>query len=692
MYFRNNLLANSMRYVYILILLFIYSNSLIAQKEVSPDSLIKYYKHEAWNLKQSNGVLATAYLHKGLQLAKKHKKEIDIGYFYRKLISQKGFSAQIDSAAYFFEKGLAFYNSIDTIIEDRALPAHLHSEMGEMYHRNENIPKARFHYKKADSLYAAVNDSIGVMIIKLNLGNIHYVQGEFPEAIKLYIDGAKMADTTQYLYIKGNIYNGISSAYAEMDDLKNSKIYAQKHLELALKEKDEYPEYVVNAYTNLAGIEIELNNLSKSLEYLNLADAFIIEKEMEAPKVSVARQRASIFLKQNKPDFAVAILEENYPLLSKYKGNTEDSFRFKYTLGKAYMEVNNPSKAFTVLEPLEILADSLQMLQEISYINKTLALLYAEKGEFQKAYLAQKKFQKASDSLFTIEKQKSFKDIETQYQTAEKEKTIAETRANLAEKELEVEQKNILIFGSLGLALILGLIGFLFYNQQKLKNQQLQKEGELKTALAKVETQNRLQEQRLRISRDLHDNIGSQLTFIISSIDNLKFGLKDNLEITKNKLSSISQFTSQTIFELRDTIWAMNKTDITIEDLQARISNFIEKARTAWGTINFNFSISEELSKETHFTSIQGMNMYRIIQEAVNNALKYANAKNINISIIEENDNYKIEIKDDGNGFDALNTNDGNGINNMKKRAKELGGNLTVLSDKDNGTRVLVIF
>ncbi|HCY83071.1 MAG TPA: two-component sensor histidine kinase, partial [Xanthomarina gelatinilytica] len=105
----------------------------------------------------------------------------------------------------------------------------------------------------------------------------------------------------------------------------------------------------------------------------------------------------------------------------------------------------------------------------------------------------------------------------------------------------------------------------------------LKKETELKEALIKIETQNKLQDQRLRISRDLHDNIGAQLTFIISSLDNLKYGFKlpDNLN---DKLKYISEFTSSTIYELRDTIWAMNKSEISFEDLQSRISNFIEKA------------------------------------------------------------------------------------------------------------------
>lgn len=63
---------------------------------------------------------------------------------------------------------------------------------------------------------------------------------------------------------------------------------------------------------------------------------------------------------------------------------------------------------------------------------------------------------------------------------------------------------------------------------QKMKTLQLQK-NELKDALLKIETQNRLQEQRLQISRDLHDNIGAQLTFIISSVDSLKYAFADEI-------------------------------------------------------------------------------------------------------------------------------------------------------------------
>jgi signal transduction histidine kinase len=262
----------------------------------------------------------------------------------------------------------------------------------------------------------------------------------------------------------------------------------------------------------------------------------------------------------------------------------------------------------------------------------------------------------------------------------------------LAEKVIEVHRKNNLVYGSFGLATLLALLGVLFYNQQKLKNRQLKKEGELKQALARIETQNKLQEQRLRISRDLHDNIGAQLTFVTSSVDNLKYGLKDADEKVSLRLGTISAFTTQTIYELRDTIWAMNKTEISFEDLQGRISNFIDNAGSAAEHVEFSFQVSEAIDASKTVSSVTGMNMYRIIQEAVNNALKYAKANVIIVRIsLNDGDKNVIVIQDNGKGFDVQNAALGNGLINMKKRARDIEGTIEIKSMKDKGTCITLI-
>ena len=220
---------------------------------------------------------------------------------------------------------------------------------------------------------------------------------------------------------------------------------------------------------------------------------------------------------------------------------------------------------------------------------------------------------------------------------------------------------------------------------QKMKTLQLQKENELKDALLKIETQNRLQEQRLQISRDLHDNIGAQLTFIISSVDSLKYAFADGNPRLEDKLNNISSFTKETIYELRDTIWAMNKEEITIEDLKTRISNFIDNAQLSLNGIRFNFNFDTKSFQS--FTSRDGMNIYRLIQEAVNNAIKHANASHIDVSFIESDNKITIVVSDNGKGFDLTTTEIGNGLNTMKKRASELKGNFNIEAS-EKGTKI----
>ncbi len=161
-------------------------------------------------------------------------------------------------------------------------------------------------------------------------------------------------------------------------------------------------------------------------------------------------------------------------------------------------------------------------------------------------------------------------------------------------------------------------------------------------------------------------------------------------EQLSGKLSGISGFTSQTIYELRDTIWAMNKENITFEDLQARISNFIDQAKVASEKTSFSFEIASEVNKEHILSSIEGMNSYRIIQEAVNNALKYSEATKIDVKISEKNGGISIAIEDNGKGFSKDSVELGNGLNNMKKRARELGANLSINSSSGKGTSVVM--
>ena len=460
--------------------------------------------------------------------------------------------------------------------------------------------------------------------------------------------GMKLAEQEVYENVLDRIYNNYGVLKEMQGQLDSALYFYEKGLELV--EKRDFKEGYPYSYSNLGGVYGQQGKYDLARSYFEKARQIREEIGDQKGIAENFTQIGEVYLAEGKNQEAISYFKKAVPV-----AHAQD-YRFleQYT----YQQLSQAYK---------------NLMQTDS------ALFYLERyGVFK-------------DSINGLEVDKKIAELNLNYETKKKENQILEQRAQLAEKDLEVRRKNAFIYGSLALAFVLGLLGYLIYSRQKLKNSQLQKEHELQVALAKIETQNRLQEQRLRISRDLHDNIGSQLTFIISSIDNLKYRLKDADSVILDKLSSISAFTSTTINELRDTIWAMNKEKISVEDLQTRISNFIERAQSSKDSVQFSFDFNTKQAPDFIFTSIEGVNIYRVIQEAVNNALKYAEAQNIQVTMqVWDADQFKVAVVDDGNGFDLKNHQQGNGLGNMKKRAQDIGATLQIETQLTQGTRVIL--
>ncbi|MCW5520015.1 sensor histidine kinase [Aureitalea sp. L0-47] len=655
---------------------------LISQKEVSIDSVLLFATRNYTAQPDS----AQYYLHKGIQLAEAIDDDYQKGLFLTKLIQQKTRIRDYDSARFYFRKAHRFLREAG---QDILLPDS-HSEIAETYYYMEKMDSALYHFKQADSLYAKDGDSIGVLISKNNVANVYQILGNYEGAIENMLQAIKNVDTTQYLYIKVQLYLNVSELYQQIEEPSLARHYAKKSLDLSLTNTN-YPDDMVMAYIKLAGYATEDKEYEKASEYNQLAQGVVDDYNLDMIQFQVSKSNANLLIAEESYEEAILEINQALKIAEQAKRNDFEVFSLRKNLGICYAKTNKPQQAISLLN--EVLDNTIEdgRLDDISSVYFSLSEAHESLGDYRAAIDNYKMYRTYNDSILGKDKQVAIRDAMVKYETERKERDLAETRADLAEKELEVRNKNMLIFGGFGLAILLGLLGYLFYNQQKLKNRQLKKEAELQTALARIETQNQLQEQRLRISRDLHDNIGSQLTFIISSVDNLKFGLKDGSTAVTDKLGGISRFASETIYELRDTIWAMNKNSITFEDLQVRISNFIEKARESSSNIEFDFSISEEIPKDHKFTSIVGMNLYRIIQEAVNNALKYSEGTLIRVKISGDPSAIKIEISDDGKGFDPAAISMGNGIRNMRKRAQDIKAKINITSDDNEGTKVKLV-
>lgn len=523
-----------------------------------------------------------------------------------------------------------------------------------------------------------------------NLGMFNWNRGNYDAALSYFFQALKMNEADNNEQSTGVALNNIGLIYQEMKLSEKALTYHYK----ALKVREKYSlENEQIASLNNIGINLkELERLDEAIEVYNKGIEIAKRKNNLVDYYRLLDNLANVYRLKGQNDLALKTYLKALDKPENFDANEKGELSTLNNIASLYNENDEPNKAISYIKK------GLKLVEKYPDIELLAADLYLTSAEsnymlknYSQARANKEKFIVLKDSIFSESNAKEMAKLEIKYETEKKEKEILVQRAELAEKELHINTKNYQLFGLMALVLILGVLGYLFYNQQKLKNIQLTKENELKDALLKIETQNRLQEQRLNISRDLHDNIGAQLTFIISSIDNLKYSFKiDDANLT-NKLSIISNFTKETIYELRDTIWAMNKNEITFGDLQSRISNFIDKADIASAETSFVFKTETEAVKHIKLTSIEGMNMYRIIQEAVNNAIKYAEASKIEVVISKENNTLKIEIIDNGKGYNMNNVASGNGINNIKKRALDLNAEVLLTSQENKGTQVVLL-
>lgn len=533
----------------------------------------------------------------------------------------------------------------------------------------KNIEQSHF-LDTAYTILAGVNDSIAADVMyyqQMLLGD----KGRYKEALQT---GHRQLEIRRKLSSRDKELNAILQigyTYDRMGEYHKAIEWYEKGFNVEGVKNEDY----IGRNYGLIGIAYdELKDYEKAVSYNLQAIAHFEHKPNSVYLHTWYSNIGNTYIKMGKLDLA-----EKYTLLA-----LEDSRKKRYVtqinLGKIYIEKGQMAKAENLLK--KVLEELLQTDHTIflSEAYDGLHELYRKKGDFRTALTYYEKYKTNEDERLSIAKAKQLNELTIQYETAEKERQILVQRAKIADHQLALKNRSFWIFGLGALAVIVGLIGFLLYKQQALKNIKQQKDNELKLALEKIESQDRLQEQRLAISRDLHDNIGAHLTFIISSIDTLKQFMANRDMKLSDRLGHMSSFAKDTIRELRDTIWAMNKSHISIEDLKLRIANFIGHANQTTTDTTLSFADKAENSKGLFFNSKTGMNIYRILQEAVNNALKHADATRIDISFVQQDDELQMQVADNGNGFDTEGIYEGSGLRNMKNRVETLGGMLEITS------------
>lgn len=248
---------------------------------------------------------------------------------------------------------------------------------------------------------------------------------------------------------------------------------------------------------------------------------------------------------------------------------------------------------------------------------------------------------------------------------------------------LGVEFKNIMLQRRLLLQEINVKDRLIYHQENSLKEEKI----------ARMQAEAQTKEERERLSRDLHDSMGSELSNIIYQIDFLTLMSKklkyDSIILHLDHMRKVTRMSLQ---QLRNAIWVLHKEKITWEEFVSKIHSYFIEQSGVNNTLVHKIHLSENLSKEEIPYKIT-INVFRILQEAIVNVLKHANASFVDVYINKTKDGVEIKIKDNGTGFNLEKNHreDSNGLKNMSYRANDINGTFDIESNSLGTTITLLI-
>lgn len=202
-----------------------------------------------------------------------------------------------------------------------------------------------------------------------------------------------------------------------------------------------------------------------------------------------------------------------------------------------------------------------------------------------------------------------------------------------------------------------------------------------------------LEKVRTRIATDLHDDIGASLSRIsmLSEMVNHQNGASS--PESAKRLTQIAADARGLVDSMSDIVWAINPRRDSVQSVVDRVCSF---AADTLGTKQVHWTVtSPPALKSLHLTAEEKRNLYLIFKEAINNSARHSGCQNASLRIRIDRGNLIAEVMDDGKGFSATetvnrNSRGGNGIDNMRARAQEIGGELQFESNADTGTKIIL--
>ncbi len=479
-------------------------------------------------------------------------------------------------------------------------------------------------FYKSDSNYIRVAATLN------DIGNTYSYLKDYHKSIYYQFEALKYLNNKSN-NLEGNIYNSLGYAYSALGKPDSAILFYEVSLELKLKGNNIYS--IINTRNNLC-TEIDYK------KYPDKCEDCLFELLQDQKKINDTKGIARTFI--------------NLSVSDNYHNNCTLSLK---RLDSAAYYLSFSDDIFLKQKFLKQKARALKNC-----------------GKNMLAYKYLDSLMKLNDSIFEFQKQKEIFELDTKYQTKQKNESIKMLEAKDTNNTLKVEKQRWQIFFLVFFLITFvggGILSFFLFIQRQQKHKEL--------AILKIR-----EEERVRIARDMHDEIGSGLTRISFMSEQIKL-LKTSNKSTEG-ISRVIEQSRDLSRNLREIIWAIDPRNDKLSELLFYLRDYINdfSANTLISCkIDFPDDIEDiVLAAETR------RNLFLALKEILNNIAKHANTEIVYVKFNLKNNRGFLTVKDQGIGFNEMTVKKGLGLESIKLRTEKLGGVFQLESEINKGTTI----
>ncbi|WP_417986410.1 tetratricopeptide repeat-containing sensor histidine kinase [Flavobacterium sp. XS2P39] len=552
--------------------------------------------------------------------------------------------------------------------------------LGDYYDSQAVLDSAFLFYYKAEKMYQKQGDNFNLAKILISKASLQFKAGDFFGSEKAVfnvlriVKGDKQANNILY-----DAYNLLGIIYGELAQYDNAMAYHNKALVISDDEiiPDEF-QAKATTYNNIGFLYLNSQKylLAKNYFQKGLQQKNLINQKPYVYALLLDNLAYSNF-KLNQNEELPQMFYESLKLRDSLK-LTSGIFINKIHLSEYFASIKDDPKALQYSKEALLLARSTNNSRDILVALKQLAIIEPEKASaYSKEYI------RINEELQKAERKIGDKFSRIEYET---------DQIKVENTDLETKNRNLL-FGFSALT-ILGLFLYII-KAQKTKNRELlfkQQQQEVNEEIynlmisqqSTIET-NRIVEKK-RVAQELHDGVLGRMFGVRMNLDGLN---KFNDEIAINQRNSYLSELKNIEQDIREISHDLNreKSEL-INNFVAIVNNLFEEQKKTFKSKLV--TVIDPAIKWEYLSNAVKINLYRIIQESLQNINKYANADTIKVELKKKEGNLFLAIIDDGVGFNVNKAKRGIGIQNIQSRTNECDGIVDIKSNKGEGTTIRI--